>query len=64
MNTCNFEKLVLLLDKQLDIDGKLDVLEHLDNCDICRDAVYHISRDRDANLFIFKPERPEKILAG
>jgi uncharacterized protein YuzB (UPF0349 family) len=64
MKTCNFEKLVLFLDKRLDVDEKLDVLDHLDHCEICRDAIYHISRDRDANLFIYRPEKPEKILAG
>jgi hypothetical protein len=63
MKTCNFDKLVQYLDKQLDLDGKLDVLEHLDNCEICRDAVFHISRDRDANLFYYRPYKAEKVLA-
>jgi anti-sigma factor RsiW len=63
MKTCDFEKLVRYLDKQLDVDGKLDVLEHLDHCEICRDAVFHISRDRDANLFYYRPYNTEKVLA-
>ena len=62
MKTCNFEKLVLFLDKQLDVDEKLAVLDHLDHCDICRDAIFHISRDRDADLFIFRPLKSEKTL--
>jgi hypothetical protein len=52
MSKCNFKKLVQLLDKELDIDSSLDVFDHLDHCDTCRDAVYHILRDRDAGLFI------------
>ena len=63
MQTCNFEKLVMFLDKQLDLDGKLDVLDHLDQCEICRDAIYHISRDRDANLFVYRPFKVEKVLS-
>ncbi len=64
MKTCNFEKLVHFLDEQLELDEKLDVLDHLDGCEICRDAIYHISRDRDSRLFEYRPYKPEKILAG
>ena len=63
MRSCNFEKLVAFLDKQLDIDEKLEVLEHLDHCEICRNTVFHIARDRDANLFITRPDKAEKVLA-
>ena len=63
MKTCDFEKLVAFLDKQLDIDAKLDVLEHLDHCDICKDAIFHITRDRDADLFIYRSYDAEKVLA-
>lgn len=63
MRPCDFEKLVQFLDKQLDIDEQLEVLDHLDHCEICRDAVFHISRDRDADLFVYRPYKPEKILA-
>lgn len=62
MKTCNFEKLVLYMDNQLDLDEKLDVLDHLDHCEICRDAVFHISRDRDADLFYYRPYKQEKIV--
>jgi hypothetical protein len=60
---CDFEKLVLYLDKKLDLDGQLDLLNHLDHCETCRDAVYYISRDRDSEYFIFRPYKPGKILA-
>ena len=46
MSACSFEKLLRLLDKQLDLAGKLETLIHLVMCDICREAVYQISRDR------------------
>ncbi len=55
--TCNFDKLVLYLDKKLDLDGQLEILEHLDDCDTCFDAVYQISRDRDDALFRYVPEK-------
>ena len=49
---CNFDKLVLYLDKELDLDEQLNVLLHIDECFPCREAVYHISVDRDAALFL------------
>lgn len=60
MTGCNFERLVQLLDKQLDLDAKLEVFDHLDRCDNCRDAVYQISRDRDSAFFIYRPYRLTK----
>ena len=55
MDTCSFQKLVLLLDKKLGLDEKLEVLTHLESCTICRDTVYQIARDRDEALFIRRP---------
>lgn len=63
MSTCSFKKLVLLLDKKLDLDEKLEVLSHLDTCKICRDAVYQISRDRDEAFFIHRPYNVDKNVA-
>jgi hypothetical protein len=51
MATCSFGLLVALLDKRLGLDDQLDTFDHLDSCDICRDAVYQIARDRDAEFF-------------
>ena len=55
MDTCCFQKLVQLLDKQLELDEKLEVLEHLENCVICRDTFYQLVRDRDESLFVHRP---------
>jgi anti-sigma factor RsiW len=63
MKNCNFEMLIQYLDKQLGLEEKLEVLDHLDHCEICRDAVYHISRDRDTKLFYYRPYKTEKVLA-
>ena len=52
MRGCDFEKLIQLLDKELDLNGRLEILVHLDECDNCREAVYQIARDRDRDLFI------------
>ena len=61
MSTCSFKKLVQLLDKQLELDEKLEVLSHLESCAICRDAIYQISHDRDEGFFIHKPYNINKI---
>jgi hypothetical protein len=55
--------LVMLLDKKLSLDKKLEVLDHLDSCKICRDAVYQISRDRDEAYFVHRPYKIGKIVA-
>ena len=60
--TCNFETLVQYLDKQLDLDAELDLFDHLDRCDTCREAIYQISRDRDVNLFVYRPYKTDKIV--
>jgi hypothetical protein len=44
--------LVQLLDNELDIDNKLRVLNHVDTCKICRDALHQITRDRDEEIFV------------
>jgi hypothetical protein len=53
MNQCNHEKIVKLMDKKLDLDDSLDVLDHIHTCGICREAVYQISRKNDAAYFIY-----------
>jgi anti-sigma factor RsiW len=63
MTACSFKKLVQLLDKQLNLDDQLEVLSHLDTCQICRDAIYQISRDRDEAYFIHRPYNVEKHVA-
>ncbi len=52
MNACSFDRLLLFIDRRLDLNGQLEVYDHLDRCDICRDAVYQLSRDRDETLFL------------
>ncbi len=59
---CDFDKLLLYLDKKLDLDAKLEVLEHLDTCETCFEAIYLISRDRDARFLEWYP--PEYELAS
>ena len=63
MMACSFGKLLKLLDKQLDLDGQIDVLLHLDECDTCRDAVYQIALDRDEALLTRRPYSVEKNVA-
>ena len=63
MSLCSFQKLLELLDNKLGLDEKLEVLEHLRTCQICRDAVFQLSRDRDEALFIQRPYNVEKHVA-
>ena len=60
MKGCSFEKLVQLLDRQLNLNAKLEVLDHLDRCDNCREAVYLIAHDRDRDFFIYPPHKRGK----
>ena len=64
MTKCNLENLTQLLSDRLDLDGKLVVLEHLEECETCRTALYRLSRERDASLFIHRPYNVEKVVAG
>jgi hypothetical protein len=41
----DFDKLVRLLDKELDVAAQLDVFRHIDECETCGDVIYEISRD-------------------
>ena len=56
MSACNFEYLLQFINKQLDLDKQLEVYDHLDRCDICRDAVYQLSRDLDGVLFTHRAQ--------
>ena len=53
MARCDFDKMVRYLDKQLNIDEKLELFDHLDQCDVCREAMYLLARDRDSALFVY-----------
>jgi len=64
MTQCNLENLAQLLSDHLDLDGKLVVLEHLEECETCRVAFYQLSRERDASFFIHRPYNVEKVVAG
>lgn len=63
MSRCSFEKLVLYLDKKLDLDTKLELLDHLGSCDTCWETLYQLSKDRDAGLFHYRPYKVEKVPA-
>jgi len=63
MMECSFEMLVRYLDGQLNLDQKLRLFEHLDECETCRDAIYQIARDRDSQFFVYRPYSVEKVLA-
>jgi hypothetical protein len=49
---CDFEKLCLYLNKKLNVDAQLEVIEHLEDCKICHETLFLMARDRDAHLFV------------
>jgi hypothetical protein len=53
MSACNFEYLLQLIHKQLDLDKQIEVYAHLERCDICRDAIYQLSHDLDGLFLIY-----------
>jgi hypothetical protein len=72
VSACNFNQLLRFANKQLDVDGQLEIYGHLDRCDICRDAIYQLSRDRDDAFYVHrayrtKPsmrQRPKRATVG
>ena len=44
------EQLLLFLGKRLDLDARLAILEHLDECDDCFEEVYRICKNQDASF--------------
>ena len=55
MNGCSLEKLVLLLDRKLDLDTRLGVYDHLDRCFLCKETVYRLAKSRDRRFLIYRP---------
>jgi hypothetical protein len=45
---CSFEKLIQYLDEKMDLDQQIELLDHLDYCETCREAICQIARDRKA----------------
>jgi len=64
MSACNFDRLLQLINKQLDLDEQLTAYNHLDRCDICRDTIYHLSRDRDEAFFSHRAYRVKPFVHG
>ncbi len=48
---CNFDMLWRYLTGALDLDARLQVLEHVRQCEICFEAIYQMSCDRDSAFF-------------
>ncbi len=63
MDVCSFENLVHLLDGKLSPSVRLRVLGHLDRCEICRDTMYHIARDREESASV-SSKRVHKTAPG
>jgi hypothetical protein len=59
VRACSFGRLLQFVNKQLDLDGQLEVYSHLDRCGICRDAIYQLARDQDKAFLIYRAYRAE-----
>jgi hypothetical protein len=49
---CNFEKLFMYVNNELNHDQKFEVLAHLHQCEICLEAVTLLSEDAHSECFI------------
>jgi predicted anti-sigma-YlaC factor YlaD len=63
MTACSFDRLLQFVNQQLDPDRKLAVYDHLNRCDICRDAVSELSRDLDESSIIHRARRVKPSMA-
>jgi len=63
MGACSFTKLLQLMDKQLDLDSQLAVYGHIDRCNICRDAIYDLTLERDSALYKVRSLRKPPVNA-
>ncbi len=57
---CDFEKLGRYLDRKLGGDERLDLLKHLDNCEICFEVLFILQRDRDAGFYLHPRARRQR----
>ena len=61
---CNVDKLVQYLNSQLDLDAELELFDHLDRCNACRDTIYRICRDRERGFLLLVRNRKHKVVAN
>ncbi len=48
---CLIEKLPLFIDKKLNLDEQLVLLDHLDTCEVCFEELFRLWKERDRRLF-------------
>ncbi len=61
MSVCSFNRLLQFINKQLDLNGQLEIYDHLDRCNICRDTIRQLTRDRDEASFIYRRRRVKPL---
>jgi len=54
MGACSFGRLLQFINERLDLDGQLEVYDHLDRCAICRDAVCQLLSEREGASNIYR----------
>jgi hypothetical protein len=62
MSICSFDRLLQFRNKNLDLDGQLEIYGHLDRCNICRDAIYQLSRDQNEAFYVHRAYRTKPSL--
>ncbi len=61
---CEKENLAHLIADDLDVDTKIDILEHLEVCTTCKDAYYGMTRERDSVLFVHRRYNVDRVARG
>ena len=51
---CDFNKLCLYLNKELDEKAQLEVLNHISKCEICCQAICQVARDKEVDMLVRK----------
>ena len=64
MSACSFSRLLQFFNKQLGLDGQLEIYDHLERCDICRDAFCRLSRDREESFSTHHAHRMKPLSPG
>lgn len=61
--TCNYNKLAKFIEGHLDLNDKLEILFHLENCTACFDEVYKLRKMQDEKYFVKKKFNLEKMVS-
>jgi hypothetical protein len=51
---CNFKTITKFIENKLDLNDKLDLLLHLDDCILCFNEIYRLKKAQDERFFRYQ----------